>query len=46
MGKYKDGSIDWWVKPTILLDESPCGQECPPDGKYFFLLRTEPAIHC
>ena len=22
---------DWWLTP-MLMDDSPCGTECPPDG--------------
>ncbi|KAL7547206.1 hypothetical protein ACHAWF_010523 [Thalassiosira exigua] len=34
MNKYKSGGTDeWWLKP-MLMDYSPCGTICPPDGCY------------
>lgn len=31
MNKYKNGKKDWWIEP-VMMDESPCGSRCPPDG--------------
>lgn len=35
MGKYKDpdtGIVDW--ETPMLMDDSPCGPDCPPEGCY------------
>jgi len=31
MSKYESKRNEWWIQP-MLMDESPCGDECPPDG--------------
>mmetsp|Transcript_39014 Transcript_39014/g.68570 ORF Transcript_39014/g.68570 Transcript_39014/m.68570 type:complete len:323 (+) Transcript_39014:329-1297(+) len=31
MSKYKSNKSEWWLTP-MLMNESPCGRECPPDG--------------
>jgi len=33
MSKYKEESSreEWWLEP-MLMDDSPCGRACPPDG--------------
>ncbi|KAL7529567.1 hypothetical protein ACHAXR_006401, partial [Thalassiosira sp. AJA248-18] len=33
MDKYKKDTTDWWIEP-VMLDDSPCGPECPPGGCY------------
>lgn len=34
MSQYKKADNDeWWMKP-MMMDNSPCGPECPPDGCY------------
>lgn len=33
MNKYKsDENSEWWLEP-MLLDDTPCGYDCPPDGE-------------
>ena len=31
MDQYKTNKKDWWLTP-MLMDDSPCGPTCPPDG--------------
>mmetsp|Transcript_10489 Transcript_10489/g.19070 ORF Transcript_10489/g.19070 Transcript_10489/m.19070 type:complete len:375 (-) Transcript_10489:232-1356(-) len=31
MARYRSNGGDWWLTP-MLMDESFCGNECPPDG--------------
>jgi len=33
MNKYMSADADWWIKP-VMMDESPCGSSCPPEGCY------------
>jgi len=30
---HKNNDDEWWMEP-MLMDDTPCGPECPPDGCY------------
>ena len=31
MNAYRTIADDWWYVP-MMMDDSPCGPECPPEG--------------